>query len=130
MRKLDSIGGVPAHPRSPHQGQWARLTTMFLGAWLFVAAILWRQEPVVELNSLVVGFFIVVMSIWASWMPVIRYVNAGLGAWLALSTALDFRSGWMLWHNVLIGTLVVATSLVPSVPRLLDRPSIRRRGRA
>jgi hypothetical protein len=102
-------------------GFWPRYLNVLLGAWLLVSDVVWRHGQNQSANTWICGVLVIAFSLWALWMPAMRWWNTLLGAWVVFfSFAFDHLSAATQWNNVILGVLILLVSLVPSRP-LPDR---------
>jgi hypothetical protein len=77
----------------------ARYLNLVLGAWLLVSAFVWPHSEPQFLITILVG------------SPLVRKINTACGVVLALAAVLLPRASVVtLWHNVLLGFIVVSVS--------------------
>jgi hypothetical protein len=107
--------------------QQARYGNVVLGIWLFISAFIWHHSQAQFTNTWIMGIVVAVVAVLSLSVPAFRYVNTLAGAWLIISGfALPRATYGTTWNNVLVGIVVLALSLVPS---LADRTIGQRRHR-
>jgi len=93
----------------------ARVLTIIIGFWLFVAIDLWPHTAAHSTNTWITGALIAMVGAAAVGRDPIRYVTSLLAVWLVLFTVLVPRaSSATLWNNVTFAIAVFALSLMPN----------------
>jgi hypothetical protein len=107
-----------AHPANDivigRRFEHARVVNLLAGLWLVASTWLWKHFEPSQLNTWLVGAFVSSFALLALRTPVLRCVNALLGAWLLLSTLLVIRpvapATW--WNNLLVAVTVLGCALL------------------
>jgi hypothetical protein len=110
-----------------HVGMVARFAILLLGVWLVASTFVLAPPGPVGFNMLVTGFLIVMCAGCALWAPGFRFGTAGLAVWLLATELLAFDDPTATRIiNVAVGLALLAFSLVPSPPKLVDptRPAV------
>jgi hypothetical protein len=103
---------------------WARLINIVLGVWLMLAPWVLRYDlAVARTNDIWVGILVALAALVALAWPPARWANTALGAWLIIA---PFALGYAAWdaaalNSVIVGALVLAVSLIPSLPGVVQR---------
>jgi hypothetical protein len=89
----------------------ARYLNLGLASWILVSAYLWPHSGPQFLVTIVVGAVVAIVAPFEVGSPLVRRINMAAGAALALAAiALPRASGPTLWHNMLLGALLVLVS--------------------
>jgi len=98
-------------------GTWARITTIALGAWLFLSAFAWEQSSGQQTNALLSGAAAVVIGLVSLARPQARLFNTALAVWLFASAFAIPGTGEAMWNNTLVALAIFGLSLVPERSR-------------
>lgn len=94
---------------------WPRLFPALLGVWLIVSAYAWPHAPGQVINMFICGGLAILFAGASLRFPPARYLNGLLGLWVFISAlALSSRDVATPWNELLVGSLIVAASLVPT----------------
>jgi hypothetical protein len=102
---------------------WTGWLSFILGVWLFIAPLVFNYaEPAARLNEAIVGLAVAIVSVLASSVPPLRFVNVALGGWLMLAPNLfDYGDRTLpTAHEIILGGLIICASLAPT-----PRPMVR-----
>ena len=90
-------------------------TDVLVGIWLVVSAFAWPHPAALRADTWVVGALIVLCSLLAGALPVLRYLNAALAVWLVASTlALGHHHLGTVTNNLIAAVLVFSVSVAQS----------------
>ena len=89
----------------------ARYLNLGIAGWLLVSAFLWRHSEPQFLVTILVGAVIAIVAPFEFGPALARKINAAAGAALVLAAlALPRTSTLTLWHNVIVGLVIVGIS--------------------
>jgi hypothetical protein len=95
-------------------GSAARYTTMILGAWFFMSALIWRHAVALGSLDWILGLVVVSLSALAIRQPRLHWAVAGMGAWILIQSAfLPHQLEATVWNERVVGALVLLLGLVP-----------------
>jgi hypothetical protein len=99
----------------------AALIDVLVGIWLVVSAFAWPHPAALRTDTWVVGALVVLCSLLAGPLPLLRYLNAALAVWLVASTlALGHDHLGTVSNNLIAAVLVFSVSVARS--STLPRP--------
>ena len=91
----------------------ARYTTMILGAWLFMSALIWRHTVALESADWMIGLLLVSVSVLTFRHPRLHWAIAGIGAWILIqSTFVPHNLEATVWNERVVGALTLVLGLV------------------
>ena len=89
----------------------ARYLNLGIASWLLVSAFLWRHSEPQFLITVLVGAVVAATAPFEVGPSLVRKVNTACGAVLVLAAlALPRTSAWTLWHNVIVGLVIIGIS--------------------
>jgi hypothetical protein len=89
----------------------ARYLNIALGAWTLVSAFLWRHSEPQFLVTIGVGAILAMVAPFEVGPRRVRTVNIAAGGALLLGAlALPHTSTFTVWHNVILGLVIVGVS--------------------
>jgi hypothetical protein len=89
----------------------ARYLNLALAGWLLASAFLWQHSEPQFLVTILVGVVLAIVAPFELGSRRVRSVSVSAGGVLALAAITLPRTGTLtLWHNLLLGLLVVAIS--------------------
>jgi hypothetical protein len=89
----------------------ARYLNLVLGAWLLVSAFMWPHSEPQFLATILIGAILTIVSPFEVGSPRVRTINTACGVALIIAAVLLPRTTAVtLWHNVLLGFIVVSVS--------------------
>ena len=89
----------------------ARYLNLVLGAWLLVSAFTWPHSEAQFIATILVGAVLTIVAPFEVGSPLVRKINTAAGAALALAAVvLPRTTAVTLWHNVLLGFIIVSVS--------------------
>ena len=102
---------------------WPRWVAALFGGWLIISADLWRHTDAQKTNALGCGGLALAFALASFRDSRARYLNAGLGLWLILSTFIlgGARGVASSWNELFIGIALVALSALRGNEREEDR---------
>jgi hypothetical protein len=102
----------------------ARTINGMLSFWLFVSTFVWPHSRFQVVNSWLVALGVMAVVILAiSAVPKARFLNAGLGAWLAATALLTISSDrFTSIHNFVVGLTLVAFAVVRDIGPANTKP--------
>ena len=105
----------------------ARTLNLMLAQWLCFSAFAWPRTGLSAANAWILGVAISIISIASMLRRVwLRYVNAGLSAWLLASAfLLPQRSPLAVRNDVIVAVAMLIVSLIPGA--MYARAELRRR---
>src|SRR5262245_22898476 len=99
--------------RGVEAGAAARYTTMILGAWLFMSALIWRHTVALESVDWILGLVLVSVSVLALRQPRLHWAIAGIGAWILIQSAIvPHNLEATVWNERVVGALALLLGLV------------------
>lgn len=117
-RSAPPIWLVPPPERWKPTPDAARWIVPVLGLWLLVSLFAWPHTQATTINTGLVGVLLAGIGAVAIYVRRLRWLTAVLGAWLCLSTlVVGHVVAVSKWHDLVVGLVVVAASLVPSKHR-------------
>ena len=94
-----------------------RIVNLVLGIWLFLSAFLWEHADPQYLNAFTTGLVLSILGLAAGERrPLARLITGQLGLWLIASTFLLPTEAATRVNHLLVGALVMAMSVLPSLP--------------
>jgi len=100
----------------------ARILGVLLGLWLVVSVFLWPHTSAQGANAVLCGIACMALTTVGLYFEPARYICAGLGAWIFLSTfLLASSSRATVWNNAVVGIAVFVTALVAGGPDEIRR---------
>jgi hypothetical protein len=107
----------------------ARTLGIILSLWLFFSAFALPRSPASLANAWLVGLAAGVAALAGFRSARARFVDTALAAWLLVAAlVLPRRSGAAFWSDLVVGVLLLATSLVPGTMYLAHLESRRAHG--
>lgn len=89
----------------------ARYLNLGLAGWVLVSAYLWPHSRAQFLVTIAVGALVAIIAPFDLFSRRVRKINMAAGAVLALAAvALPRASAATLWHNVVLGLLIMTVS--------------------
>jgi len=100
----------------------AQIFNVLLGVWLFTSAFLWPHHEAAMVNTWVTGALVAIVSLLATRVPNLRYVNTALAVWLFISVwAMPDIVSATTWNNAIVAVGILVISLIPESPRPTTR---------
>jgi len=100
----------------------ARYINLVLGAWLLVSAFMWPHAEAQFIFTIIVGAVLTIVSPFEVGSPRVRLINTAAGAALIIAAVVLPRTTIVtLWHNVLLGFIVLGVSFF-GPPHGITRP--------
>lgn len=94
-----------------------RIVNLLLGMWLFLSAFLWNHTDAQYLNAFTCGLVLGILGAAAGERrPLLRLFTGQIGIWLMASTFLLPTGPGTRVNHLLVGLLVLAMSVLPSLP--------------
>ena len=98
-------------------GNWARIVTIALGAWLFFSAFAWEQSNAQMTNTVLSGAAAVVIGLLSLPRPRARLFNTALAVWIFVTAFAIPSTGEATWNNAGVGALIFVLALVRETER-------------
>jgi hypothetical protein len=100
----------------------ARYLNLVLGAWLLVSAFMWPHAEAQFIATIIVGAVLTIVSPFEVGSPRVRMINTAAGvALIIVAVVLPRTTAVTLWHNVLLGFIVLSVSFF-GPPHGMTRP--------
>jgi hypothetical protein len=94
-----------------------RIVNLVLGVWLFLSSFIWEHADPQFLNSFTSGLVLSILGMAAGERrPLARLITGQIGLWLIASTFLLPTEAATRVNHWLVGLLVMAMSVLPSLP--------------
>jgi hypothetical protein len=91
----------------------ARYANIAFGLWLLISTVVWHHSHAHLVNTLVVGFTVVVSAVISFRVSGFRLVTSAAGVWLIASLfAWPKLEPVTSWHDFMIGIAIVLVSAV------------------